>query len=91
MLSVMATQQKLSCELLRRGHTTYGTPHIRTMRLKRLSFYEQRTRDLRRSLDNLLDHYIGLFIAGKDARFVRSEILAHDRILKTDSVILRNR
>jgi len=89
--STMASQQKLSSELLRRGHTTYGTPHTRTMRLRRLSFYEQRVRDLRKSLDNLLDHYVGLFIAGKDTRFVRSEILAHDRILKTDSNIPRHR
>jgi hypothetical protein len=87
----MASEQKLSSELLRRGHTTWGTPHVRTMRLRRLSFYEQRTQSIRKSLDNLLDHYVGLFVAGKDARFVRSEILAHDRILKTDSVIVRHR
>lgn len=89
--SIMASHQKLSSELLRRGHTSHGTHHVRTMRLHRLSPYEQRTRNIRRSLDNLLDQYMGLFIAGKDTKFIRSEILAHDRILKTDSFVPRHR
>ena len=89
--AIMASHQKLSSELLRRGHTTYGNHHVRSMRLHRLSVYERRTRNLRRSLDILLDQYMGLFIAGKDTKFVRSEILAHDRILKTDSAIPRHR
>jgi hypothetical protein len=89
--AIMASHQKLSSELLRRGHTTHGSYHDRSMRLRRLSVYERRTRNLRRSLDILLDQYMGLFIAGKDTRYVRSEILAHDRILKTDSVIARYR
>jgi hypothetical protein len=87
----MASHQRLSSELLRRGHTTYGSYHERSMRLRRPSVYEQRNRNLRRSLDNLLDQYMGLFIAGKDTRYVRSEILAHDRILKTDSYLPRHR
>ena len=87
----MASHQHLSSELLRRGHTTYGTQHSRVMRLHRLSFYERRTRNLRKSLDILLDQYTNLFISGKDTKFIRSEILAHDRILKTDSLVLRYR
>jgi len=87
----MASHQRLSTHLLMRGHTTYGSPHQRQMRLTTLSAYEYNSRNLRRSLDILLDQYMGLFIAGKDTRFVRSQILAHDRILKTDSVIARHR
>jgi len=87
----MASHQRLSAHLLARGHTTYGTPHQREMRLTTLSSYEHNSRNLRRSLDILLDQYVGMFIAGKDTRFVRSQILAHDRILKTDSVIPRHR
>ena len=56
-----------------------------------LSAYEYNSRNLRRSLDILLDQYAALFISGKDTRFVRSQILAHDRLLKTDSVISRHR
>jgi len=87
----MASHQRLSTHLLMRGHTTYGSPHQRQMRLTTLSAYEYNSRNLRRSLNILLDQYMGLFIAGKDTRFVRSQILAHDRILKTDSVIARHR
>ena len=87
----MASQQRLSAHLLIRGHTTYGTPHQRRMRLTTLSAYEIRNRNLRRSLDILLDQSMGLFISGKDTRYVRSQILAHDRILKTDSMIPRHR
>jgi len=87
----MASHQRLSTHLLMRGHTTYGSHHQRQMRLTTLSAYEYNSRNLRRSLDILLDQYMGLFIAGKDTRFVRSQILAHDRILKTDSVIARHR
>lgn len=87
----MATNQRLSTELLVRGHTTYGSHHDRRMRLNRLSFYEQRCRNLRKSLQILLDQYTNLFISGGDTRFIRSQILAHDRILKTDSIILHHR
>ena len=87
----MASHQRLSTYLLIRGHTTYGSEHQREMRLTTLSAYERNNRNLRRSLDILLDQYAGLFIAGKDTRFIRSQILAHDRILKTDSVIPRHR
>jgi hypothetical protein len=61
------------------------------MRLRRLSFYEYRTRNLYRSLDLLLDRYVNLFISGGDTRYLRAEILAHDRVLKTDSLVLRHR
>lgn len=87
----MASHQRLSTHLLIRGHTTYGNEHQREMRLTTLSAYERNNRNLRRSLEILLDQYAGLFIAGKDTRFIRSQILAHDRILKTDSVIPRHR
>jgi len=83
--------QRLSTELLIRGHTTYGTYHQRYMRLRMPSVYEINKRNLRRSLDILLDRYMNLFVSGGDTRYVRSEILAHDRILKTDSMIPRNR
>lgn len=78
-------------ELLVRGHTTLGTHHDRYMRLSRLSFYERRIRNLRHSLSILLDQYTNLFISGGDTRFIRSHILAHDRLLKTDSLTLRHR
>jgi hypothetical protein len=87
----MASHQRLSSELLRRGHTTYGSRHERRMRLNRLSYYEQNCRNLRRSLSILLDQYTNLFISGGDTRFIRSQILAHDRILKTDSIVLHHR
>jgi len=87
----MATHQRLSMELLIRGHTTYGSYHDRRMRLNRLSFYEQRCRNLRKSLQILLDQYTNLFISGGDTRFIRSQILAHDRILKTDSIMAQYR
>jgi hypothetical protein len=87
----MSNHQRLSTELLVRGHTTYGSSHDRRMRLGRFSFYEQRNRNLHRSLSILLDQYTNLFISGGDTRFIRSQILAHDRILKTDSIVLRNR
>ena len=87
----MASEQRLSTALLMRGHTTYGTHHDRYMRLRRLSVYEHRTRNLRKSLDILLDQYTNLFISGGDTRYIRAEILAYGRILKTDSVILQHR
>jgi hypothetical protein len=87
----MASHQQLSSHLLTRGHKTYGSEHQRQMRLSTLSAYEYNSRNLQRSLDILLDQYAALFISGKDTRFVRSQILAHDRILKTDSVISRHR
>ena len=87
----MASHQRLSTQLLVRGHTTYGSAHQRQMRMSTLSAYEYNSRNLQRSLDILLDQYAALFISGKDTRFVRSQILAHDRILKTDSVISRHR
>ena len=83
--------QRLSTELLIRGHTTYGSYHQRYMRLRMPSAYEIRCRNLRRSLDILLDQYMNLFISGGDTRYLRAEILAHDRILKTDSMVPRNR
>jgi len=83
--------QRLSTELLVRGHTTYGSHHDRFMRLRTPSPYEINRRNLRRSLDILLDQYVQLFISGGDTRYIRSMILAHHRILKTDSVLLRNR
>lgn len=83
--------QRLSMELLVRGHPTRGTHHDRYMRLSHLSFYELRVRNLRRSLDILLDQYTNLFISGGDTRFIRSHILAHDRLLKTDSLVLQYR
>jgi hypothetical protein len=61
------------------------------MRLRMPSPYELNRRNLRRSLDILLDQFMNLFIAGGDTRYIRSEILAHHRILKTDSVLPRNR
>lgn len=61
------------------------------MRLNRFSVYERKNRNLHRSLSILLDQYTNLFLSGGDTRFIRSQILAHDRILKTDSVILRHR
>jgi len=87
----MAEHQRLSTELLMRGHTTYGSYHDRRIRLSRFSFYERKNRSLHRSLSILLDQYTNLFISGGDTRFIRSQILAHDRLLKTDSIILRHR
>jgi len=87
----MSNHQRLSTELLVRGHTAYGSHHDRHMRLNRFSVYERKNRNLHRSLSILLDQYTNLFLSGGDTRFIRSQILAHDRILKTDSVILRHR
>jgi len=83
--------QQLSTELLVRGHTTYGSARQRLMRFRMPSPYELRCRNLRRSLSILIDQYMNLFISGGDTRYIKSEILAHHRILKTDSVIPRNR
>ena len=83
--------QRLSTELLVRGHTTYGSYHQRFMRLRMPSPYEINARNLRRSLDFLLDRYMNLFVSGGDTRYIRSEILAHHRILKTDSILPRKR
>lgn len=87
----MANYQRLSTELLVRGHTTYGSHHERHMRLSQPSVYERMNRNLHRSLSILIDQYTNLFISGGDTRFIRSHILAHDRLLKTDSIILRYR
>ena len=87
----MASEQRLSTELLIRGHTTYGSHHQRYMRLRMPSAYEINGRNLRRSLEILLDQYMNLFISGGDTRYLRSEILAHHRILKTDFVLPRRR
>jgi hypothetical protein len=87
----MANYQRLSTELLSRGHTTYGSHHDRHMRLSRFSVYERKNRNLHRSLSILIDQYTNLFFSGGDTRFIRSQILAHDRLLKTDSISLRNR
>lgn len=73
--------QRLSTELLVRGHTTHGTYHDRVLRLGQPSLYEIRGSTLQRSLDLLLDQYVNVFIAGQDSRYLRSQILSYYRIL----------
>jgi hypothetical protein len=87
----MAGNQKLSTELLVRGHTTYGTEHDRVMRLSRVSAYEERSRNLRRAFDILLNQYTNLFVSGGDTRYLRANILAYARILKTKVDLSRKR
>ena len=73
--------QRLSTELLVRGHTTHGSYHARIMRLGQPSLYEIRGATLQRSLDLLIDQYVNVFIAGEDSRYLRSQILSYHRIL----------
>lgn len=73
--------QRLSTELLVRGHTTHGSYHARVMRLGQPSLYEIRGATLQRSLDLLIDQYVNVFIAGEDSRYLRSQILSYYRIL----------
>lgn len=83
--------QRLAMDLLLRGHTSHGTTEQRTMRLRTLSPYEFRNRNLHKALHHLYDQYINYYIAGKDTRFLESTIRSYCRILKTDSFILRRR
>lgn len=73
--------QRLSTELLVRGHTTHGTLHDRVMRLGQPSLYEIRGNNLERALDLLLDQYANIFIAGGESSYLRSQILSYSRIL----------
>ena len=73
--------QRLSTELLVRGHTTHGSYHARVMRLGQPSLHEIRGGTLQRALDLLLDQYANLYISGGDSRYIRSQILSYHRIL----------
>jgi hypothetical protein len=83
----MPSDQGLSTALLIRGHWTTGTHEQRRSRLNTLSTYEKRRQNLQRSLEILLEQYAKIVVAGEDPRFIHSEILAHQRILKTDFII----
>jgi len=73
--------QRLSTELLVRGHSTHGSYHTRVMRLGQPSLYEIRGANLERALNLMLDQYANLYIAGGDSRYLRSQILSYHRIL----------
>jgi hypothetical protein len=73
--------QRLSTELLVRGHTTHGSYHTRIMRLGQPSLYEIRGSNLERALNLMLDQYANLFIAGGESQYLRSQILSYHRIL----------
>jgi hypothetical protein len=83
--------QRLAMELLLRGHTSYGTDHQRSLRLRTLSPYEFRSRNLHKALKQLHTQYINFYIAGKDTRFLESIIRSYSRILKMDPPLLRRR
>jgi len=83
--------QRLAMELLVRGHTSHGTDYQRSIRLRTLSPYEFRCRNLYKALRHLHNQYINFYIAGKDTRFLESTIRAYSRILKMDPPLLRRR
>jgi hypothetical protein len=83
--------QRLAMDLLLRGHTSSGTREQRIMRLRTLSPYEYRCRNLHKALCHLYNQYVNFYIAGRDTRFLEASIRAYCRILKTDPPLLRRR